>query len=132
MTRYPAAVDVQTISNVLSGVENWEGLARWLDLERGPIQAKCLPKLNGAKHECYRRTLVQQYCEKCGSREEVVEKIAQVLEEKMNNKLKAQQLRKLSCGERRIQRKLVSSILRLTTSGIIISTWRAPRVTVVL
>ena len=92
-------MDVQTISNVLSGVENWEGLARWLNLASGPIQANCQPKLNGAKHECYRNTLVQQYCEKRGSREEVVEKIAQVLEEKMNNKLKSQELRKLSFGE---------------------------------
>ena len=99
MIFYPAVVDVQTISNVLSGVENWEELAGWLNLESGPIQAKCLPKLNGVKHECYRSTLVQQYCEKRGSREEVVEKISQVLEEKMNNKLKSQELRKLRFGE---------------------------------
>ena len=92
-------VDVQTISNVLSGVENWEELAGWLDLDDDAIQAKCQPKLNGVKHKCYRSTLVRQYCEKWGSREEVVEKIAQVLEEKMNNKLKAQQLRKLTFGE---------------------------------
>ena len=92
-------MDVQIISNVLSDVENWGGLAGWLDLASGPIQANCQPKLNGAKHECYRSTLVRLYCEKRGSREEVVEKIAQVLEGKMNNKLKAQELRKLRFGE---------------------------------
>ena len=90
---------MQAISNALSGVENWEELAGWLNFASGPIQAKCQPKLNGVKHKCYKSTLVRQYCEERGSREEVVEKIAQVLEGKMNNKLIAQELRKLSFGE---------------------------------
>ena len=88
---------MQTISNVLSGVD-WMELAPWLRLASGPIQARCQAKLNGVKHVCYRKSLVGQYCSKYGSREEVVEKIAQVLDEKMNNQLKAEQLRELSFG----------------------------------
>ena len=94
-------VDVQTISKVLSDVDDWEELAGWLDLASGPIQAECLPKLNGAKHKCYRRSLVRRYCDKClsGSPEEVAEQIAQVLDEKMDLKRKAQKLRELRFGE---------------------------------
>ena len=96
-----AAVDVQTISNELSGVDNWEGLAGWLDIESSPIQSECQPKLNGAKHECYRRSLVQRYYNKHPSEgpKEVAEHIAQVLEEKMGHKLQADQLRELRFGE---------------------------------
>ena len=106
-TCYPAVVDVQTISNVLSGVDDWEGLAGWLDIASGLIQAECQPKMNGAKHECYRRSLVLRYCQKSGSREEVVENIAQVLEEKMGNNWKAQELRKLIFGECRMTKDSV-------------------------
>ena len=106
-TCFPAVVDVQTISNVLSGVDNWEGLAGWLDIASDPILTKCQSKLNGAKHECYRSSLVRRYCQISGSREEVVENIAQVLEEKMNNKWKAQELRKLTFGECRMTKDSV-------------------------
>ena len=98
---------MQTISNVLSGVDNWEGLAGWLDIESDPILTKCRSKSNGAKHECYRSSLVRRYCQKSGSREETVDNIAQVLEEKMNNKWKAQELRKLRFGECRMTKDSV-------------------------
>ena len=101
-TCFPAEVDVQTISNVLSGVDNWEVLAGWLNIANGLIQAECQPKMNGVKHECYRSSLVRRYCQKSGSREEVVENMAQVLEEKMDNKWKAQELRRLRFGECRM------------------------------
>ena len=93
---------MQTISNVLADVEDWAGLAGWLNLSRTRIQAKCQPESNGVKHDCYRRTLVRQCCDQYVSREKVVEEIAQVLEEKMNNNLRAQQLRELRFGECRI------------------------------
>ena len=90
-------VDVQTISNILSGV-NWEELAGWLNIEQELIQEKCQSKLNGDKYQCYRKTLVEKCCKRFGNPEEVVKKIAQELA-KMDNNLKAQQLKKLSFGE---------------------------------
>ena len=98
---------MQTISKVLSDVDNWEELAGWLDLASSPILAECQLKLNGARHVCYRNSLVRHYWQKCGSREKVVETIAQVLEEKMDNNLKAQMLRNLRFGECRMTKDSV-------------------------
>ena len=80
---------------------DWEGLAGWLDIKSSPIQSECQLKLNGAKHECYRRSLVQRYCDKHPSEgpKEVAEQIAQVLEDKMGHKLQADLLRELRFGE---------------------------------
>ena len=101
LTCFPAVVNVQKISEVLAGVDNWEGLAGWLNLAIEPIQVECQLKLNGARHECYRRSLVRRYCDMCPyeSPKEVAEQIAQVLEEKMGHKRQAQQLRELRFGE---------------------------------
>ena len=98
---------MQKISKVLSGVEDWEELAGWLNIASGPIQRECLSKLNGVKHKCYRSLLVRYYCQKSGSREEVVKNIVQVLEEEMDNNLKAQELRKLKFRECRMTKDSV-------------------------
>ena len=94
-------VDVQTISEVLSDVNDWVGLAGSLDLANSRIETECAHESSGARHECYRRSLVRRYCDKwpSGSPEEVAEQIAQVLEERMDHKRQAQQLRKLRFGE---------------------------------
>ena len=95
-----------TISEVLSSVVDWERLAGWLELPNGPIQVECQSKPNGAKHNCYRSSLVRRFCVKfpSGSPKEVAERIAQVLEERMDHKWQAQQLRELRFSEYSVAR----------------------------
>ena len=82
-------------------MDDWKGLALLLDLASSRIETECAQESSGARHECYRRSLIRRYCDKCpsGSPEEVAEQIAQVLEEKMGHKRQAQQLRELRFSE---------------------------------
>ena len=91
-------IDQEAISRVLFAVDDWKGLALSLDLHASNrIETECAHELSGARHECYRRSLVRRYCDKgpFGSPEEVAEQIAHVLEETMGHKRQAQQLREL-------------------------------------
>ena len=94
-------VDVQTISEVLSDVDDWLGLSGSLDIASSCIETECAHESTGGRDKCYRRSLVRHYCNKCpsGSPEEVAEQIPQVLEERMGYKRQAQQLWELRFSE---------------------------------
>ena len=89
--------DVATISTVLKKVEDWEGLANWLNVGTIDIKTDCTGESSLAA--CYRRKLVRRYCD--NSSEDpynVAEDIAKALD-KMSLKRQAQQLRNLQFGK---------------------------------
>jgi len=90
--------DVAAISKELESVENWEGLANWLNVGSTDIKTDCAGESSRAA--CYRRKLVRCYCDSqfAGDPNSVTEDIAKALD-KMNLKRQAQQLRNLQFGK---------------------------------
>ena len=85
-------------SELMEGVD-WEGLAGWLNLKTEEIRTYCNTASNNPAH-CYRRKLVQLYCDRTAkSPQQVAEDMARVLEDKMENRIVAKKLRQLDFGE---------------------------------
>ena len=86
------------ISQTLNSVDDWKGLAIWLNIESNTIETDCAQDV--AKAACYRRTLVQWYCNKQSSDNpsKVAEDIAKALDE-MDYKYQAEKLRQLQFGK---------------------------------
>lgn len=76
--------DVQEIAEGLKNVEDWEGLALWLNVSSGTINTikENCDRLN-TRAECCRRELVKTYCYHRDDPEGVKEDIRLVLESKM-------------------------------------------------
>ena len=74
--------DVQEIAENLKGVEDWEGLAGWLNISSGDINTiieNC--DRPNTRAQCCRRELVRTYCyQRGGDPERVKEDIRRVLE----------------------------------------------------
>lgn len=83
--------NVEAISKVLSEVEDWEGLANWLDIGSDNIKEDCAQ--SSSLMMCHRRELVRRYCNKhLFDPNKVAARIAEVLEQ-MNYKRQAEELR---------------------------------------
>lgn len=86
------------ISQVLEGIADWEGLAGWLNLNRGAvddIKSDC--RLGSSSiASCYRKKMVEYYCDMqvYDSSTKVAEDIAEVLDS-VNKKRYAEKLRRL-------------------------------------
>ena len=95
---FPSEKDVATISQELKDVEDWQGLALWLDIESSIIESNCMREV--AIAECHRRKLVQCYCntQPHGNPSKIVEDIAKALAN-MGYKMQAKKLRKLQFGK---------------------------------
>ena len=88
------------IADVLLEVDDWKGLASELHIKTGDqnsIQSNCKAGSGLDVAKCFRRSLVQMYCDSTGlDVEEVAENIAQALEgETMNKKRQATFIRNL-------------------------------------
>ena len=83
---------------MLLEVDDWAGLASELDIKTGDqnsIQSNCKAGSGLDVAKCFRRRLVQMYCDSTGlDGKEVAENIAQALE-MMHHKLQANEIRKL-------------------------------------
>ena len=83
---------------MLLEVDDWAGLASELDIKTGDknsIQSNCKAGSGLDVAKCFRRSLVQMYCDSTGLEvEEVAENIAQALE-MMNKKRQATIIRNL-------------------------------------
>ena len=90
---------MEKISRELKEGVDWEGLAGWLDLNTGGIRTYCNTAGNNLA-QCYRRNLVQLYCEHTAkSPQQVAEDMARVLEHEMKNRIVAKNLWQLTFGE---------------------------------
>ena len=91
-----------SISSVLMRVEDWEGLAGWLNVDKPVIiriKTDCI-RDSGSLADCYRKKLVEHYCESTAqSPLQIARDMARVLENKMSNKKVASQLQHLTFGE---------------------------------
>jgi len=87
---------VNKIAEVLTEVRDWEGLANELSIKRGALDdIKTTCRAEAATAKCYRRELVNWYCDSTGYELGViVENIAQALEE-LEHKRQAKDLRAL-------------------------------------
>jgi len=90
--------DVAAIPNELESVENWEGLANWLNVGSNVLKMDCAGERS--RPACYRRKLVRYYCDSqvSGDPNNVTDDIAKALD-KMNLKRQAQRLRNLQFGK---------------------------------
>lgn len=80
----------------------WEALAGWLDVEDGVLEGiwvHCGTR-GSVSAACYRRRLVEHYCHKTAkTSRQVANDMAKALEEHMDNKRQAGELRRLVFGE---------------------------------
>ena len=86
---------MQMIATALEKVSDWEALADYLDINIDTIRTNCADSSDRA--QCYRRKLVKTHCDRLPSGDPylAVERIAYVLEIKMEKKTQAQALRDL-------------------------------------
>ena len=88
------------ISKVIEEVVDWAGLARWLCINPNNIITHCNIIESNVLTSCYRRKLVEIYRDRTAkSPQQVAENMARVLEDEMENKEVASELRELSFGE---------------------------------
>ena len=87
---------MQKIAVVLEDVRNWETLAGLLNINSHIIKTNCAPSTDEWA-QCYRRKLVETYCEQqsSGDPRVVAIKLADKLEEDMGLKRQADKLRSL-------------------------------------
>ena len=77
---------------MLAHVSDWKGLAGWLSVDTIPIEEDCALQTN-SRAMCYRRELVQRYCDRqLSGPSKVAESIATALE-KMHHNRQAEELR---------------------------------------
>ena len=82
---------------MLADVEDWQGLAGWLNVEVIPIEERCAQSNSPAM--CCRRELVRRYCNRQLSHpSKVAEDIALALE-RMDHMRQAEELRHLKFGK---------------------------------
>ena len=92
-----SAQDVEDMCQVLADVEDWQGLAGWLNVETITIEERCASSNSPAM--CCRRELVRRYCNRLLSQpRKIAEDVAQVLE-RMDHKRQAEELRQLKFGK---------------------------------
>ena len=86
---------MQKIATVLEDVKNWETLAGLLNINSHIIKTNCAPSTELA--QCYRRMLVETYCDQQSSDDPrvVAIKLADKLEEDMALKRQADRFRSL-------------------------------------
>ena len=81
---------------MLSDVEDWQGLANWLNIRSDNIKEDCAQ--SNSLMMCHRRELVHRYCNKhLFDPNKVAEGIAKKLEQ-MDHKHQAEELRQLQFG----------------------------------
>lgn len=82
---------------VLKEVAYWEELADWLDINQDIIEENCLFSLSKTRANCYRRELIENYCNTIPSHDpyKAAEDIADKLEKYMGIRNQAQRLREL-------------------------------------
>ena len=90
--------DVMKVSSAIEKVD-WDVLAGWLSVYTDGIRTDCNIQ-SGKPAQCYRRRLVEIYCEHTAkSPQQVAKDMARILENKMENKKVARKLRQLTFGE---------------------------------
>ena len=89
---------MEVISKILLYVDDWKGLAGWLNINSDEIEGGC--RQENAVPRCYRREIVNRCCNRQESENstKVAEDIANVLEW-MDHKRQAEQLRQLKFGK---------------------------------
>lgn len=94
------------ISQVLELVDDWEGLAGWLNVRSNAIRTDCA--LGGGRATCHRRTLVKHLCDEqtFDNPRKVTEGIARILEKMHINRI-AWKLRRLRFSKQYSSLKVV-------------------------
>ena len=83
---------------MIRDVEGWEQLAGWLDVSPGEIREVCNRESDWAR--CYRRRLVEIYCDRTAKPpQQVTEDMAKIFEDRIKNKRVADKLRLLTFGK---------------------------------
>ena len=94
--------DVEVMSRVLREVEDWQGLAAYLNVRASEIVEDCSLR-DGVPSHCFRRRIVRRYCDSLyyDDPEWIAEGLATQLEEMDHNRL-ANVMRTLQFGELRV------------------------------
>lgn len=94
---YTTGRDIERIVAVLLKVDDWETLANWLEINYYSIKTDC--EINSGRASCFRRRVVQTYCDRqLSDLETIAGNIAHILKNEMGKWKQGKELEDLTFG----------------------------------